>query len=200
MLLKPSPALTTYGTESLTTRRQASGISAAYLPLIERMRGLRESRPDPVALAFASIDHGAGTTYVTDRLSTDLRLYTGERVATCSAVELWESSVSPLLPVPADESGMATAAARPSRADTIDLLRQHFGYIIVDCPPLRHSPDAMVLAKRMDGLCLVIEAGRTTRSEVQSYLSPIASSGTRVFGLVLNKRKYPVPNFIYRML
>ncbi len=180
--------------------RSATGVNGAWLPLIERMRTLRESRPEPVALAFASIEAGGGTTYITHRLSADLRQCTGQRVATCSALELWESSTPGLVPIEEEHDTDPCPGNAPGSRDAIDLLQQHFDYLIVDCPPLSRAPDAMMLAKRIDGLCLIIEAGRTTKSELQSHLSTISLSGVRIFGLVFNKRRNPVPDFIYRML
>jgi hypothetical protein len=199
MLTKREPILSPYQT-SVSSRWPPLSVSATYLPLIERMRGVRESRPEPVALAFASVDRGAGTSYVTSRLSADLRLYTGDRVATCSALELRESGATPSVPLLPGDVPSSDNGGRSPKTDAIKLLQQQFDYILVDCPALRYSSDALVLSRRMDGLCLVIEAGRTTRSEVQSQLSAAALSGIRVFGLILNKRRYPVPDFIYRML
>ena len=137
---------------------------------------------------------------MTSQLSSDLRAYTGQRVAVCSALELREHMIAqPLLRVTGDVRP-PEALTRSVLHDRVHLLQQQFDYVIIDCPPLRRASDAMLLARRTDGLCLIIEAGKTTRSELQSHMAAAAMSNVRVFGLILNKRRYPVPEFIYRML
>jgi len=44
--------------------------------------------------------------------------------------------------------------------DSVDALRVSFDNILIDCGPLHESSDAAVLASNVDGVVIVVEAGR----------------------------------------
>ncbi len=86
------------------------------------------------------------------------------------------------------------------RRECIDLLREQFQYILFDCPALRRSGDTLGIASLVDGLLLVVEADRTTKAEMLQAERQIESTGGRLFGSILNKRKYLVPDWARRRL
>lgn len=57
-------------------------------------------------------------------------------------------------------------------------------YIIFDSPPLLPTIDPSILGKQVDGVILVVQAGRTARDDVASALKLLA--GMNVLGVVLN--------------
>jgi len=75
-----------------------------------------------------------------------------------------------------------------------------FGYVLLDCPPLSVSPEALILAPMVDGIVLVIEAERDTRKQINSARKMIEMSGGRVLGFVLSNRQYPIPYSIFKWL
>jgi protein-tyrosine kinase len=84
--------------------------------------------------------------------------------------------------------------------DFFDGLRNEFDYILVDSAPLNRSLEALVLSRPVDGVVLIVEA-ESTRSEVaDKSVEMIRKHGGDILGVVLNKRKYPIPNYIYRWL
>ena len=79
-------------------------------------------------------------------------------------------------------------------------LRNKFRYIGVDCPALSSSSDVLGLAPLVDGVVLVVEAGRTTKQQIRNAERQIEGAGGKIMGLILNKRRYPVPEALYHHL
>lgn len=61
------------------------------------------------------------------------------------------------------------------------------GDMVFDLPPLGTSPDALALASCLDGIVLVIEAGRTTIEEAAEVVRAMRAVGIPVLGAILNK-------------
>jgi Mrp family chromosome partitioning ATPase len=84
--------------------------------------------------------------------------------------------------------------------NSVDALRVSFDNILIDCGPLHDSPDAAVLASSVDGVVIVVEAARSRRDQVVNAQRTIEQAGGKFLGFVLNKRRYPVPEWLYRRL
>jgi len=72
--------------------------------------------------------------------------------------------------------------------------------ILVDSPPATTSPEGFALMRKADGVVLVVEADKTRWPVVESVKERILQHGGNVLGLVLNKRRYHIPEFVYRRL
>ncbi len=84
--------------------------------------------------------------------------------------------------------------------DSVDALRVAFDNILIDCRSLRSSSEAALLSSSVDGVAVVVEAGRTRREEILNAQRTIENAGGKFLGFVLNKRRYPVPEWLYRRL
>ncbi|HEY8204448.1 MAG TPA: hypothetical protein VIF81_06960 [Pyrinomonadaceae bacterium] len=84
--------------------------------------------------------------------------------------------------------------------NSVDALRVSFDNILIDCGPLHESADAAVLASSVDGVVIVVEAGRSRRDQIVNAQRTIEQAGGKFLGFVLNKRRYPVPEWLYRRL
>jgi hypothetical protein len=84
--------------------------------------------------------------------------------------------------------------------DSVDALRVAFENILIDCRSLRVSSEAAVLSSSVDGVAVVVEAGQTRRDEILNAQRTIENAGGKFLGFVLNKRRYPVPEWLYRRL
>jgi len=51
-----------------------------------------------------------------------------------------------------------------------------------------------------DGIVLVIRAGKTNREVAARACGTIRHLGGRMLGVILNRRQFPIPNFLYRRL
>ena len=57
--------------------------------------------------------------------------------------------------------------------------------IIFDTPPVLKKADALILSRQVDGVLLVVEYGKTGRTQIQKALDHL--SNTNLLGVVLNK-------------
>jgi len=72
--------------------------------------------------------------------------------------------------------------------------------VVIDAPPVISSPETPRMTAFVDGVVLVVRAGKTKREAVLRSMVSIASFKGRVFGVVLNRKRYYIPGFIYRRI
>ncbi|QNI32247.1 hypothetical protein H7849_25225 [Alloacidobacterium dinghuense] len=175
-----------------------------------------------IVLCFTSAQSGEGVTHVVRALSNELGTQAPERVARVDLAYLQTralpspTSTAMILSPRADgtieeeeEPEFASGSpdlsvnwhgSRQIRQDSIDKLRSHFDYVLIDCPSLRISGDVLGIASLVDGVFLVVEANRTQAHQVLHAERQIQAAGGVIYGHILNKRKYFVPQWIYRRL
>ena len=69
----------------------------------------------------------------------------------------------------------------------IEELEQQADVLIFDSPPVLAVTDAAVLARQVDGVLLVLDAGRTREEEALRAMDELVRVGAPVLGVVLNK-------------
>lgn len=79
-------------------------------------------------------------------------------------------------------------------------IRQSFDVILLDSPPATISSGNFGYFSKTDGVVLVVEAEKTRLPVLESTVNKVKKSGGRILGIVLNKRRYHIPDFIYRRL
>ena len=79
-------------------------------------------------------------------------------------------------------------------------LSEHYENVIVDSAPINRYPDAQVLAGIIGQAALVVRANHTSREAVAQARKNLEAGGGKVVGVILNKRTYPIPGFLYRRL
>ncbi len=79
-------------------------------------------------------------------------------------------------------------------------LKQRFDLVLVDSPPATTSTDGLAISSKVDGIVLVVEAEKTRWPVVENVRDRIKRSGGNILGIVLNKRRYYIPDFIYKRL
>lgn len=84
--------------------------------------------------------------------------------------------------------------------ESVDALKVSFDNILIDCGSLKDSTDAAVLATSADGVVIVVDAGQSRNDEILNAQRTIEAAGGKFLGYVLNKRRYPVPEWLYRRL
>ena len=99
--------------------------------------------------------------------------------------------------MPAGSAGLLTSARMKSR---VAELRNTFDYVLIDAPPLNEYSDAIALGQISDGLVLVVEANATRRESAVRIAETLRASNIKVFGAVLNKRTFPIPDGLYHRL
>jgi Mrp family chromosome partitioning ATPase len=79
-------------------------------------------------------------------------------------------------------------------------LRERFDLILIDSPPATLSADGLALSSKVDGIVLVVEAEKTRWPVAESVKDRINRSGGNILGVVLNKRRLYIPEWIYKKL
>jgi len=79
-------------------------------------------------------------------------------------------------------------------------IRTKFDMVLIDSAPLTISPDGLAIASKVDGVILVVEAEKTRWQTVRQMRDSISRVGGNILGVVLNKRRYYIPESIYRHL
>lgn len=68
----------------------------------------------------------------------------------------------------------------------LDELRTRFDRIILDSPPLQAVTDPVVLARRSDGVIIVVQAGKTLRDDLARSAKQLHDTNANVVGVILN--------------
>ena len=75
-----------------------------------------------------------------------------------------------------------------------------FDFVILDAPPAIGFSEAKVICQKVDGVVLVIGSGTTRRQVALKAKREIQEAGGKVLGVVLNRRKFHIPTWIYERL
>ncbi len=79
-------------------------------------------------------------------------------------------------------------------------VRDKFDVVIFDVPPVLEYEETRIIGKKMDGVILVAEAGKTRRQVVQRAKMELEESGATLLGILLNRRRHYIPQWIYERL
>ncbi|MBC8404722.1 MAG: CpsD/CapB family tyrosine-protein kinase [Planctomycetes bacterium] len=79
-------------------------------------------------------------------------------------------------------------------------LEQKYDVVIIDCPPLSSGHGTTQLSKKDAMTALIIEASQTKREVIEGALHELELMGANVVGVILNRRQFFVPSFVYRRL
>ena len=77
-------------------------------------------------------------------------------------------------------------------------LKEKFDLILIDSSSDENSSESVAISRSVDGVLLVVEAEKTKKRAVKKLKDRISANGGTVIGVILNKRKYYIPEFIYR--
>ena len=89
--------------------------------------------------------------------------------------------------IPPNPSELLSA---PSFKDMLDHVQTQFDIIILDAPPVMQVADSRVIATEVDGTVLVVSCEASDRDEVVKARDQLTMTGTKILGLVLNRREY----------
>ncbi len=82
----------------------------------------------------------------------------------------------------------------------MNLLRSRYDMVLVDCPSMADSTIAARISSISDGVVLIVDAGKTRWQVIKNQIREIQANRGSVLGVVLNKRKFYIPEFIYKRL
>ena len=82
----------------------------------------------------------------------------------------------------------------------LEQLRREFDLLVLDCPSLQSSTLAVELAPCVDGYVAVVRANAARKQNIDDLISQLTGTSAPVLGYLLNRRHYPVPRWLYRIL
>lgn len=88
----------------------------------------------------------------------------------------------------------------PKMEDLLNKLKERFDLILVDSSPASASPDGAAISRNVDGVVLVLEAEMTRWPVAENAKKTIEKNGGNILGVVFNKRRYHIPDFVYNKL
>ena len=91
-------------------------------------------------------------------------------------------------------------ASSESMSGLIRSLRMDFELIVFDLPESGTPGANLLVGRLLDGIVLVVESERVRWEVAKRVQELLVRSGAKVLGAVLNKRRQPIPNWLYRTL
>ena len=73
-------------------------------------------------------------------------------------------------------------------------------WVLFDCAPINSYNDSCTLSTKVDGVIMVIQAENTRWQVAQRAKELIEGNNVKLLGVVLNKRKMYIPEWVYKML
>lgn len=89
--------------------------------------------------------------------------------------------------VPPNPSELLSAVAFK---EMLQYVQKNFDMIILDAPPVMQVADSRVVATEVDGTILVVSCESSDRDEVVKARDQLTMTGTKILGLVLNRRAH----------
>jgi capsular exopolysaccharide synthesis family protein len=124
---------------------------------------------------------------LTDVLVGQRAISDAVRVTTVPGLSILPSGTHP--PNPAELLGS------DSMRTLLDKLSESYDLLVIDTPPLLAASDAAIISTISDGALVVVRAGRTERTALQTAIQQLATVGARVLGTVLNDPDAEVPKY-----
>lgn len=84
--------------------------------------------------------------------------------------------------------------------DLLTELKAQFDRIILDTPPVIPYADPRILGPLVDGVVMVVRAGKTRREAVLRAEDTLKKVGAKILGYVLTGIEYYIPEYIHRHL
>ncbi len=78
-------------------------------------------------------------------------------------------------------------------------LREAHDLVLIDSPPVS-DPVGLAVAPTVDGVILVLEADKTRVTTARTARETLIGGGANLIGVVLDKRRYRVPRFLWELL
>jgi capsular exopolysaccharide synthesis family protein len=79
----------------------------------------------------------------------------------------------------------------------LKMMGQRFTHIIIDSPPAISFTDAIILSTLVDGVVMVVQGGRSSRSTVRRVQQQLMNIGANIYGTVLNNARQERNDYYY---
>jgi uncharacterized protein involved in exopolysaccharide biosynthesis len=181
-------------------------------------------KPAGYCVAFTAALAGEGVTYLLTRLATEAARQASSRVAVLdmglllrrfeaqesvsfgmkfnSNAHFWtlafngDATLHPNGMRQGGTQGQFSARLRP----LLIAARREFDFIFLDCPSVQASTLASELDICVDGYVAVVSAAQPRKQNLEQLSAVLRDAHAPLLGYVLNRRRYPVPGWLHRMI
>lgn len=87
-----------------------------------------------------------------------------------------------------------------NHAEIWSKLRKSFDFVLIDSPSLTSSDNALAQCAFADGVLLIVEAEKTRSQVALNLKARVIQAGGNVLGVVFNKQRQYIPQWIYKRL
>lgn len=77
-------------------------------------------------------------------------------------------------------------------------LKERFDLILIDSSSDSNISESIAMSRNVDGVLLILEAEKTRRQVVEKVKDRIIANGGTILGIVFNKRRYHIPDVLYK--
>lgn len=78
--------------------------------------------------------------------------------------------------------------------------RKSFDFVILDTAPVLSNPDSLAICSKVDGVIIVIAHGKVRRQVAHRLKGALENAGANLQGVVVNRRRHYIPEWIYHRL
>ncbi|MCC6327708.1 MAG: polysaccharide biosynthesis tyrosine autokinase, partial [Acidobacteria bacterium] len=128
--------------------------------------------------AIFNVVNGEGLSTLLSSESTDADIARVVKIDDTSKVHILTSG--PIPPNPAELIGSEQMASLLKR------LQKHYSHVVIDSPPVTSFTDGVLIASMVDGVIMVVHAGKSSRQVVKRAKQLLHDVGARLLGVVLN--------------
>lgn len=121
-------------------------------------------------------DKGLSTLLSTEAAESEIH----EAISQDPQSKLYLMPSGPIPPNPAELIGS------DQMSKLLKFLQGEFSHVVVDSPPIASFTDGVLIASMVDGVILVVHAGKSSRQVIKRSRQLLNDIGARVFGVVLN--------------
>lgn len=82
----------------------------------------------------------------------------------------------------------------------IEQMKARAEWVLFDSPPVKYYTDSTALARRVDGMIMVVQAEKTRWEVARFNIERLESGNGNMLGVILNKRRFYIPRWLYRTL
>lgn len=181
--------LANVGSDSFALHRVKRGAASVHAThaadLIAQVFG---SDTLPRVVAFVSLRPKSGVTQTIAWLASEVARTTPMRCSTTTAVDyIGDNRVN---------AGGGPAGRQFRAADE----QPEYDVVLVDAGDLALGGELLSLARTVDAVVVVVEAGKTRKKELTQAVSAMGAAGGNVVGLVLYRRKPLLPAWLERWI
>ncbi len=161
----------------------------------------------PRILAVTGCSGGEGVSTIAASIAGTLRAEGAGRILLIDTSAIYRSKEDDRFVLPehaVQRIGDGNASPRPlawkTGEDFLNLLRREGSFVVLDCPPVLESATAARLCHLADSVILVVESEKTRRHVAREARTRLRLANANVRGVVLNKKHFHLPTWLYERL